>query len=81
MKNFLEKTVTRMDQQAEKRSDRKSNRIRQKNKRGDSNVGSNESPEVPDREETSHIPGLPSGVIHTALLCAMLTRHTPGNEN
>ena len=36
-----------MEQQAEK--DRKSNRTRQKNKRGDSKVESNDSPEIPDR--------------------------------
>ena len=33
-----------------------------KNKRGDSKVESNDSPEIPDRGETSNIPGLPSGV-------------------
>ena len=44
-----------------KRSDRKGNRTRQKNKRGDSKVQSNDSPEIPDRGETSDIPGLPSG--------------------
>ena len=37
-------------------------RTRQKNKRGDSKVESNDSPEIPDRGETSDIPGLPSGV-------------------
>ena len=41
--------------------DRKVNRTRQKNKRGDSQVESNDSPEIPDRGETSDIPGLPSG--------------------
>ena len=30
--------------------------------RGDSKVESNDSPEIPDRGETSDIPGLPSGV-------------------
>ena len=50
-----------MDQQAEKRQDRKSNRIRQKNKRVDSKVESNDSPGIRDRGETSDIPGLPSG--------------------
>ena len=50
-----------MDQQAEKKKDRKNNRIRQKNKRGDSKVESNDSPEIPDRGQTSDIPGLPSG--------------------
>ena len=34
---------------------------RQKNKRGNSKVESNDSPEIPDRGETSDIPGLPSG--------------------
>ena len=43
-----------MDQQAEKkkkkkRYDRKSNRTRQKNRRGDRKVESNDSPEVSDR--------------------------------
>ena len=36
------------------------NRTRQKNKRGDSKVESNDSPEIPDRGETSDIPGHPS---------------------
>ena len=36
------------------------NRTMQKNKRGDSKVESNDSPEIPDRGETSNIPGLPS---------------------
>ena len=35
-----------MDQQAEKRKGRKSNRTRQKNKTGDSKVESNDSPEI-----------------------------------
>ena len=34
---------------------------RQKNKRGDSKLESNDSPENPDMGETSNIPGLPSG--------------------
>ena len=55
------KKFRRMDQQTEKRYDRKSNRSRQKNKRGDSKVESNDSPEIPDRGETSDIPGLSSG--------------------
>ena len=60
-KNFLEKKFRRMDQQALKRQDIKSNMNRQKNRRGDSKVESNDSPEIPDRGETSDIPGLPSG--------------------
>ena len=53
----------RMDQQAEKKdkTERVINRTRQKNKRGDNKVESNDSPEIPDRGETSDIPGLPSG--------------------
>ena len=43
------------------RSDRKGNRTRQKNKRGNSKVQSNDSPGIPDGGETSGIPGLPSG--------------------
>ena len=38
---------------------------RQKNKRGDSKEESNDSPEIPDREEISDILGLPSGVTET----------------
>ena len=54
-----------MGQQAEKRKDRQSNRTRQKNKRGDSKVESNDSPKIPDRGETSDIPGLPLGEMPT----------------
>ena len=50
-----------MDQQAEKRQNRKENRTRQKNKRGDSKVEPNDSHETPDRGETSDIHGLPLG--------------------
>ena len=39
------------------------NRTRQKNKREDSKVESNGSPEIPDRWETSDISSLPSGVL------------------
>ena len=48
-----------------KKKDRKgnTNRTRQKNKRGDSKVESNDSPEIPDRGVTSDIPGLPLGVV------------------
>ena len=45
-----------------------SNRTRQKNKRGDSKVESNDSPEIPDRVETSDIPSLPSGDIDVKLI-------------
>ena len=56
-----------MNQLAEKKGqDRKSNRTRQKNRRGNSKVESNDSPEIPHRGETSDIPGLPSGDMQTA---------------
>ena len=64
MKNFLEK-VQKKGPAGRKRSD--SNRTRQKNKRGDSKVESNDSPAIPDRGETSDIPGLPSGGIAMTL--------------
>ena len=38
-----------------------SNRTRQNNTRADRKIESNDSPEIPDREETSEEPGLPSG--------------------
>ena len=47
---IFRKKFRRMNQQAEKREDRKSNRTRQKNKRGDSKVESNDNHEIPDRE-------------------------------
>ena len=60
MKNILEK-VQKKGPAGRKRSDKKSNRTRQKNKRGDSKEESNDSPEILERGETSDIPGLPSG--------------------
>ena len=63
MKNFLEK-VEKKGPAGRKRSDSKGNRTRQKNKKGDSKVESNDGPEIPDRGETSDIPGLPSGAFH-----------------
>ena len=44
-----------------KKDNTKSNRTSQKNKRGECEVESNDSPEIPDRGETSDIHGLPSG--------------------
>ena len=38
-----------------------SNRTRQNNKGTDRKVELNDSPEIPDREEASEDPGLPSG--------------------
>ena len=37
------------------------NRTRQNNKRADRKMKSNDSPEIPDREQTSEEPGLPWG--------------------
>ena len=63
------KKFRRMDQQAEKKDWRErviglGRRTREeKNKRGDSKVESNDSPGIPDRGDTSNIPGLPSRCI------------------
>ena len=58
LKNFLEKSLEERASR-QKTIDRKGNRTRQRNKRGYSKVESNDSPEIPDRGETSDIPGLP----------------------
>ena len=57
------KKFRRVGQQAAKI---KTNRTRQKNKRGNSKVEPNDSPEIPDRGERSNIPGHPLG----HLMCA-----------
>ena len=67
MKNFLEK-VKKKGPAGRKRQDRKGNRIRQKNKTGNSKVESNDSPEIPDRGETSDIPDIPSVTLREDLL-------------
>ena len=59
MRNFLEKSSGEWASR-QKKDDRKSNRTRLRNNGGDSKVESNDSPEIPDRRETSDIPGLPS---------------------
>ena len=59
VKEFSKKTLGEWASRQKKY--RKSNRTWQKNKRGDSKVEPNDSPEIPDRGETSDIPGLPSG--------------------
>ena len=51
LKNFLEKKSQENGPLTEGQ-DRKSNRTRQKNKRRDSKVESNDSPEIPDMGET-----------------------------
>ena len=61
-KRIFWRKVRRKGKEAERRQDRKSKRIRQKNKIVDSKVESNDSPEIPDWGETSDIPGFPSGV-------------------
>ena len=60
MLGFPKKKFRRMDQQAERKI-RQSSRTRQKKKKGDSKVESNDSPEIPDRGKTLDIPGLPLG--------------------
>ena len=56
------KKVRRMGQNQKRIRQR--NRTRQKNKRGDiEKCDQTDSPEIPDKGETSKIPGLPSGVI------------------
>ena len=50
-----------MTQQTEKREDRKSNWTKQKNKRGDSKVESNDSSEIPDWGGDIRHPRLPFG--------------------
>ena len=60
IEEFSEKSSGEWASRQEKKHDRKSNRTRQKNKKGDSKMESNDSPEIRDREETLDIPGLPS---------------------
>ena len=48
-KEFSGKKVLKNGPAGRKRQDRKCNRTRQKKKRGDSKVESNDSPEIPDR--------------------------------
>ena len=60
LQNVLKKKVQKNGPAGRKRWDRKGSRTRQKNKRGDSKVESNDSPEIPDRGRTSDISGLPS---------------------
>ena len=58
---FSEKNSGEWASRQEKRYNRKSNKTRQKNKRGDSKVGSNDSPEIPDRWEDIRHPRPPFG--------------------
>ena len=58
MKIFLQIS---QDLWAEKRQGRKSNESRQKNRRGDSKIESNDSPNILDRGKMSEIPRPPLG--------------------
>ena len=60
IEEFSEKSSEEWTSRQKKRSDRKSNRTRQKNKRGYRKVESNDSPEILEQGETSDIPSLPS---------------------
>ena len=63
IEEFSEKKSSREWTSRQKRKiqkQRKTDKNRQKNKRGDSKVESNDSPEIPGKGETSDIPGLPS---------------------
>ena len=64
--------------QKKKRYDKKSNRTRQKNETADGKLESNESPEIPDREETSDIQaslrGASSGRLGSAALIGSQSR-------
>ena len=68
-----------MDQHKEKSYGKKSTRIRQKNKRIDSKMESNDSPKIPDRGETSDIPSVqlkvPSSKVWKKLLNLSLTQN------
>ena len=62
LKNILGKVRKTMGQEGKKkkkRQGRKSNGSKQKNETGDSKVESNDSPEIPDRRETSDIHSRP----------------------
>ena len=52
IEEFSGKSPDEWTSRQKEKKDRKSNRTRQKNKRGDSKVESNDSPEIPDRGET-----------------------------
>ena len=54
-----------------------SNRTRQNNKRADKKLESNDSPEIPDMEETSEGPGIPQATEKTEQekVVIMLQKH------
>ena len=51
--------------QKQKQEDRMSNMTRQNNQGADRKMESNDSPDIPDRGETSEEPGLPLGELGT----------------
>ena len=53
------------------------------NKRGNTKVESNDSPEIQDKTETSDIPRLPSGgsSLEPAVMCLLLRSWTSCNQN
>ena len=59
-KKFLD-LGRRLGQNQKQGEDRMSNRTRQNNNGADRKMESNDSPNIPDRGETSEEPGLPSG--------------------
>ena len=54
-----------MDHQQKNDKTERARGLGRKNKRGDRKEESNDSPEIPDRRETSDIPSLPSGLTKT----------------
>ena len=67
MEEFSGKSLGEWTSRQKKDKTERVNRTRQKNKRGDSKVESNDSPEILDKEETSDMPGLPSGEIQKVM--------------
>ena len=65
MKNFLERVQE--NGPADRKKEIKTERVIGLGRARDSKVESNDSPETPDRGETSDIPGLPSRALPTGL--------------
>ena len=66
LKNFLkEKSHEIWPAGRKKKKPERVTDLGKRTKRGDSRVESNDSPEIPERGETSDIPGLPSGVLRS----------------
>ena len=60
IREFSGKSSGEWTSRQNKRQDRKSERTRQKNKRGENKLKSNDSREIPGRGDTTDNPGLPS---------------------